>query len=192
MNKLSKSVFIIAFASICILMNQSCTSRNLHPEKTRALDSIVIALNKADSTLSRSDTVLVRKCVDHIFVTIGQVQRVVTEKKDTISKNATEILRNFNGIRWQLQTFLGREPFLRMEIQKSEERIKNLSHDIRTNRIPTDSVNIFFNLETKTAIELLETARHGFNSLDTELPLYNLIAPKADSLINRLSNNKGI
>lgn len=192
MKKLLISVIVIGLSACCILMNSSCANKNLHPEKTKALDSIALVVFKTDSALALNDTIHMRKCIDHIFVTLELVQKNITDGKDTVSKGAAEILRTFNGIRWKLQTILGRQPVLLAEMKKSEEQLHNLSHDIKLNHIPADSVNIYFSLEMKKARELVETAQQGFNLLNMQLPMYDLVVPKADSLINRLNRHEGI
>jgi len=180
------NIILIVFIGI---MNSSCSNRNLHATQTSALDSIATLLNKTDSVLSKTDTALIKKCVSHIFITLEDVQM---NNKDTVSKGASEILRSFNSVRWELQTFLGKQSVLKIELMKSAEQLGNLSHDIKINRLPADSLTIYYDYEMKKAKLLLESAQQSMNSVTTQMPLYNLIVPKADSLINRLRNHQNI
>ncbi len=192
MKKASRFIFLFALPSIFALLGTSCANRNLHPEKTKALDSLALLLDSANATLAKSDSVLIRNHINHVFIIVEQVQSNVIDKKDTISRGAAEILRTLNGIRWQLETYSGRKPVLMSVMKQSAIQLRNLRHDIANNRIPADSVNVYYNLETKKADELLETAQQSFKLIETEMPFYDMMAPKADSLIGRLNRHQGI
>ncbi len=189
MRKLVKIGTIAVFISF-ILTDSSCNRGNMFPKATASLDSIHKVLQKTDSTLAKVDTVNIKKCVNHIFVTLANVKRL---EQDTVSRGASEILRSFNAVRYELQTFMGRQTVLKVEVKKSLAQVDNLSHDIKNNKIPKDSVMIYYGFEMKKAVELIETAKYGINSIvNTQLPLYSLIAPKADSLVARLNNHEKI
>ncbi|NNM95033.1 MAG: hypothetical protein HKL88_06175 [Bacteroidia bacterium] len=192
MKKVSRYIFLFALPSIFALLGTSCANRNRHPEKTKALDSLALLLDSANATLAKSDSVLIRNHINHVFIIVEQVQSNVIDKKDTISRGAAEILRTLNGIRWQLETYSGRKPVLMSVMKQSAIQLRNLRHDIANNRIPADSVNVYYNLETKKADELLETAQQSFKLIETEMPFYDMMAPKADSLIGRLNRHQGI
>jgi hypothetical protein len=189
MRKSLKIGTIVAFISFIIVMDSSCNRGNIFPKATASLDSIYVVLHKTDSALAKVDTVTIRKCVNHIFITLENVKRL---DQDTVSHGASDILRSFNAVRWELQTYLGKHPILRTEVKKSIAQVDNLSHDIKNNKIPRDSVMMYYGYEMKRAVELIETAKYGINSASTQVSLYGLIVPQADSLIARLNNHEKI
>ena len=184
--KVGYTLMLVAFIG---LINSSCGHRNTHPKQTAALDSIAVVLHQTDSALAKVDTVHIKKCVDHIFLTLEDVAQFY---KDTVSRGASDILRSFNAVRYELQIFMGKQGVLRKEIIKSVAQVGSLSHDIKINRIPSDSVMMYYGFEMKKASELIETAHHGMNSLKTQLPMYDIILPQADSLISRVKKHQSI
>lgn len=185
---LKLSGFIAGMASM-LLFGVSCTHTNEYPKETASLDSLGRALIKTDSMLRAVDSVRIRKCVNHVIITIDYVNQL---NKDSMSSGATEILKSFTNTRWQLQIFLGRLPILKQEIRKSVKQVANLSHDMRIGSVKKDSAMIFYNYEIKKAGELMETANYGLEMTKTEVPMNEMIAPQADSLVNRLKNHQRI
>jgi len=189
MRKFVKTGTIVAFISFIVAMDSSCNHGNMFPKATASLDSIKGVLSKTDSLMKKVDTVKVKNCVKHIFITLENVKRL---DQDTVSHGASDILRSFNAVRWELQTYMGRQGFLGIEVKKSITQVDNLSHDIKNNKIPKDSVMVYYGYEMKRASELIETAKYGINSVNTQISLYDLIVPQADSLIARLNNHQKI
>lgn len=185
-----KVLCLVAFCGSAVaLLSTSCAHTNDYPKETASLDSIGKVLVKTDSLLKASDSVRIRKCVNHVIITVDYVNQL---NKDSISSGATDILKNYTNTRWQLQIFLGRLPFLKKEIGKSAEQVTNLSHDMRMGLVKKDSALVFYNYEMKKAGELIETANHGLDMVKMNVPINELIAPQADSLVNRLKNHQKI
>lgn len=187
-NGLKVSCLIVGI-SFMLLFNVSCTHTNEYPKETATLDSIGKVLVKTDSMLKAADSVRIRKCVNRVIITVDYVNQL---SKDSISSNATDILKNFTNTRWQLQIFLGRLTVLKTEIPKSAKQVANLSHDMRMGLVKKDSALVFYKYETKKAKELIETAKYGLDMVKMEVPINELIAPQADSLVNRLKNHQKI
>ena len=177
---------VMAFISIFAV---SCKHSNQYVKQTATLDSLGRALGSTDSLLNTVDSVKIRKCVNHVIITMDYVK---IYNKDSISPAATEILKNFSNTRWQLQIFLGRAPYLKKEIKKSMTQVAHLNHDFKNGLIPKDSAMTYYNYESKKARELVETAQYGMDIVKMQLPINELISPQADSLVNRLKNHQKI
>jgi hypothetical protein len=181
---------IVAFVLVYVIcLNSACMHHNQFPRQTAAMDSISVVLHKADSNLSAVDSVNIRKRIDHIFIVLGDVK---SHMKDSVSHDAADILKSFNSVRWELQTYLGRQAVIKIEMRKSISQLKHLSHDIQNNLIKQDSVMGYYGMEMKKATELIEASQHGLKVLNIQMPLYDLIVPKADSLDAIVKTGKGI
>lgn len=180
--------FILSCISL-IMFNSSCKQGNGYSKEVATLDSLKVQLNKADSIISKADTVLINKDCSHIMVTLELIKM---SNKDTMSSAAAGIFRDFNKIRWSLQTFLGKKNVIKSEINKSIGQITHLSHDLQNGLIKADSVSIYYNFELKRATELVETVRFAIADINNQLPIYKVVAPQADSLVSRLKNHESI
>ncbi|HSY76518.1 MAG TPA: hypothetical protein VK890_06665 [Bacteroidia bacterium] len=185
---LAQTAILIMFAGSIALTNTSCTS-NKYAKQATALDSLNRLLHKADSALSSIDTTKIKKYSDHVMTSVELIKMA---HKDSMSAGAATIFRNYNALRWEFETFLGKRAVIKTEMHKSMDQLDHLSHDLRNNLIKSDSVAGFYNAETKRANLLLEGERMSIDKLNNQLPLYNLIAPQADSLISLVKNHKDI
>ncbi|HTA81950.1 MAG TPA: hypothetical protein VK783_03395 [Bacteroidia bacterium] len=193
MNIFSKSKWVFG-SLICLvvfiaLSNTSCKQSNNYAKQTATLDSLNKAVHAADSVLSMVDTVRIKKCTDHITIALELIKMA---HKDSMSKTSAEIFRNYSSVRWELLTFSGRRSFMLIEMHKSMDQLTHLSHDLKNNLIMADSVPIYYNQEVKRASLLIESEQMGMAKLNSQLPLYNLIVPQADSLISLIKNHKDI
>ncbi|MGP8214197.1 MAG: hypothetical protein ACLQQ4_01400 [Bacteroidia bacterium] len=182
------SIVLIA-CSVMALTNTSCTDGNKFKKKATTLDSLASLLHKADSTLSTIDTATIKKDDDHVMISL---QLIKLAHRDSMSAGAASIFRNFSSIRWQLETFLGRRRVMMIEMGKSMNQLAHLSHDLKFNLIKADSVPVYYNTEVKKATLLLESEKTSMESLNNQLPLYNLILPQADSLTSLIKKHKEI
>ena len=183
------SLLFILLGLIITITNSSCKQGNKHPKETTVLDSLNLAVHKADSTLLTVDTLKIKKCTDHITMALELIKMT---HKDSMSKSAADIFRSYSSVRWDLLTFTGRRNMMLLEMRNSINQLTHLSHDIKLNLITADSIPLFYGQETKKANLLIESEQLGIAKLNSTLPLYNLIAPKADSLISLIKNHKDI
>src|ERR1700722_8884525 len=167
-----------AITIIC-LFNTSCKRGPDYTKQVAVLDSLSKVVHKADSALSLIDTVTIKKDADHVMMSLELIKMA---HKDSMSKGAAEIFRNFSSVRWQLETFMGRRTVMRIEMHKSVDQLNHLSHDLKLNLIKADSVPMYYSTEVKKASLLIESEKIGVQGLNNQMPLYNLIAPHADSL----------
>ena len=183
------SVVIVGCLSI-LFFNTSCKHTNEYPKETTTIDSICKALKSADSALAKQDSVKIKKCVDKVVIAMDYVK--MYSGKDTMSPTAVEILRTYSGTRWELQKFLVKQVMLRNEIKKSLDQLGRLKHDMENGLVKKDSVGIYYAFEAKKGRELIEATLFGLHIVDTQLPLNEMAAPQADSLVNRLKNHEKI
>ena len=189
-NKLARTATLLLFAcSIIALTNTSCKRAPDYTKQVAVLDSLSKVLHKADSALSHIDTVTIKKDADHVMMSLELIKM---SHKDSMSKGAAEVFRNFSSVRWQLETFMGRRTVMRIEMHKSVDQLNHLSHDLKLNLIKADSVPMYYSTEVKKANLLIESEKIGVEGLNTQMPLYNLIAPQADSLIALVKSHKDI
>jgi hypothetical protein len=177
------------FSFSLIMFNTSCKQGNGYPKEVATLDSLKVQLNKADSIISKADTILINKDCSHTMVSLELIK---SSNKDTMSSGAAGIFSALNKVRWSFQTFLGKRNVIKSEISKSIGQITHLSHDLQNGLIKADSVSIYYNFEVKRATELIETVRFAIADINSNLPIYKIIAPQADSLISRLKNHESI
>jgi len=171
------------------LFNTSCKPSVDYTKQVAVLDSLSKSLHIADSSLTKVDTVTIKTDANNIM---KDLELIKMAHKDSMSKGAAEIFRNFSGVRWQLETFMGRRTVMRIEMGKSMGQLNHLSHDLKNNLIKADSVGLFYGAEVKKAGLLIESEKASIEMLNGQLPLYNLIAPQADSLISLVKNHKEI
>jgi len=171
------------------LLTTSCKHGNQYPKETATLDSLNKVLLSTDSLLRKTDSAKIKKSVDHVIITMDYVHMLA---KDTVSSSARDILKTFGSTQWELQIFLNRQAILKKELPKSIAQIDHLSHDMKNDLIKKDSAMIFYDFEVKKAKELIEAANYGLGEVKMQMPILELVAPQADSLINRLKNHQKI
>ncbi|HXP52642.1 MAG TPA: hypothetical protein VN922_21995 [Bacteroidia bacterium] len=172
-----------------VMFSTSCKHGGDYIKQTKTLDSLTSLVHKADSTLTVVDTATIKKCANHVMESL---QLIKMAHKDSMSKGAAEIFRNFSSVRWQLETFMGRRAVMMIEMRKSVDQLTHLSHDLKLDLIKADSVPIYYGAEVKKATLLIESEKIGVQTLNAQLPLYYLIAPQADSLIALVKAHKEI
>ncbi len=180
---------LLLTGSVIALTNTSCKRGPDYTKQVAVLDSLSKVVHKADSALSLIDTVTIKKDADHVMMSLELIKMA---HKDSMSKGAAEIFRNFSSVRWQLETFMGRRTVMRIEMHKSVDQLNHLSHDLKLNLIKADSVPMYYSTEVKKASLLIESEKIGVQGLNNQMPLYNLIAPQADSLIALVKSHKDI
>src|ERR1700739_4186502 len=163
-----------------VMFSTSCKHGGDYIKQTKTLDSLTSLVHKADSTLTVVDTATIKKCANHVMESL---QLIKMAHKDSMSKGAAEIFRNFSSVRWQLETFMGGRAVMLVKMRKSVDQLTHLSHDLKLDLIKADSVPIYYGAEVKKATLLIESEKIGVQTLNAQLPLYYLIAPQADSLI---------
>jgi hypothetical protein len=182
------TAFALLFFSLFIIFNTtSCTTRNKYPKETQMLDSMQILVIKADSAVKQIDSVKISGYADHIN---KDVQMIPLYHADSMSAGASEIFKNLNSIRWSLLTVTGKKWPLLTELGKSQKQLSHLSHDINHNLVAADSVQFYVAYETKKASELVQVSAMSVDEVAKQLPLYDALAPKADSLISLLKEHK--
>lgn len=187
-NKLVSAAVTLLVLSSIVFTNTSCR-RVDYSKQVNSLDSINHLMHIADSSLQVVDTNLIKNDANHVMVDMQLVKMAHT---DSMSKGAAEILRAFSSVRWQLETFMGRRSVMRIEMHKSMDQLSHLSHDLKNNLIKADSVPMYYAVEMKKASLLVESEKTSMQLLNNQLPLFNLIAPQADSLINLVKNHKDL
>src|SRR6185312_8607713 len=114
---------IVSLAVVAALCGTSCKMGNKYPKETAALDSLNIQVRKADSVITNIDTAKIKDCNAHIT---GSIELLKMAHKDTMSAGAAEIFRNYNSIRWNLETFMGKRAVMRSEMKKSMDQMTHL------------------------------------------------------------------
>lgn len=180
---LSLFSFFILFQSI------SCVTGNKYPKETQAMDSLKVLVVKADSTIKTIDTTKILTYSTHINKDMELIQMSHT---DTMSAEAAVVFRNFNAIRWSLLTDEGKIKPLLTELEKSKNQLDHLSHDLKHGLVADDSAKIFVSFEANKAAELVQVSQMSAMDVSRQLPLYLVLAPKADSLISLLKNHQKI
>ena len=188
-SKYIKAVGWISVITGLSLLGTSCKMGNKYPKEVAVLDSLKVQVHKADSVITAVDTAKIKQCNAHITGSIGLLKML---HRDTMSAGAAEVFRNFSGIRWSMEGFLGKRAVMRTEMQKSIDNLTHLGHDMKNGLIKADSVSFYYNFEVKRATELIEVEHISMQTLNSQLPLYTLVAPQADSLIALVKQNKKI
>ena len=175
------------FSLLLILHGTSCSHANKYPKETQMLDSMQLFIVKADSAVKTIDSA---KITNYAHQVEKDDQMVQLSHTDSMSPDASSILRDLNAVRWQLLTIAGKRGPLLKELEKSQKQLKHLSHDIQNNLVNADSVEFYVAFETKRASELMQVSAMSVNELSVQIPMYTTLAPKADSLILLLKNHK--
>ena len=193
LKEMKSSIKFFCFVFICgiavSLGAVSCKHANEYIKQTASLDSLSKALADADVLLKQTDSAKIKKDIDRVFIAQDFIKMLA---KDTMSEGAKDIFKTYSSTRWQLQFFLGRRTIMDKEIQKSIAQLAHLSHDIANGLVEKDSVMTYYNFESKKASELVEAATYGLNIVKIQVPLNEMVAPQADSLVNRLKKHKKI
>src|SRR6185312_11327853 len=153
----------------------SCNSGNKYVKETRMLDSMCVFVTKADSAVKMMDS---SKISGYAHQVEKDDQLIHLAKVDSMSPEATEIFRNFNMVRWSLLTAAGKRGPLIRELEKSQQQIKHLSHDLQHNSIKSDSAAFYVSFEIKKASELIEVADISINNVSKQTALYTALLPK--------------
>lgn len=165
----------------------SCTSGNKYVKETHMLDSMEIFVTRADSAVKTIDST---KIANYAHQVEKDDQLIHLANIDSMSLGATAIFRNFNLVRWSLLTLAGRRGPLIRELEKSQQQIKHLSHDLRHNLVKQDSANLYVAFETKKASELIEVATISSSDASRQTAQYMALLPKTDSLMTLLQEHK--
>jgi len=175
------------FALFIILQNTSCTRGNKYLKEIQMLDSMQTFITKADSAVKAIDSAKITGYVHQVEKVDGMIQM---EHADSMSPGASSIVRSFNAVRWSLASIAGKRGPLLRELEKSQAQMKHLSHDLHDNLVNKDSVSYYVAFETKKASELVEVSNFSVATMNQEIPVYNLLQPKADSLMSLLKDHK--
>lgn len=178
--------FLILAIAIC---NFSCTLHSRYRNEIRTLDSLKAAVISADSNIREIDSAKLKQCSNHVIIITDFIKIL---HPASMSDSATAVFRNLGEVRWNLETIIGKRTALNNEMKKSSTQLARLSHDLKNNLLPADSVPTYFKYEFKRATELTQTAGRIMSEVKTQMPLYTLIAPQADTLIARLKNHRDI
>ncbi len=172
-----------------ILQNISCTTGNKYVKETQTLDSLQILVGKADSTVKMIDSIKITGYANNVM---KDMQLINMWHVDSMSSGAAAIFRSFSAVRWALLTDAGKRRPLLIELEKSQKQLGHLSHDLKHNLVTSDSVKFYVTFESQKATELMQVSVMSVNDISRQLPLYNAIAPQADSLISLLKDHKKI
>lgn len=176
------------FSLFIILESTSCTHPNKYIKETQMIDSMQVFVVKADSAVKTIDSAKISNYANQVE---KDDQLLRMNNIDSMSADATSILRKFNAVRWSLLTVAGKRGPLIRELEKSEKQLKHLSHDLQHNLITNaDSVGYYVAYETKRASELVETSNLSIDEMNRQIPIYNALLPQADSLMNLLKEHK--
>jgi len=186
---MKRTVFALSiFSLLVILQNTSCTG-NKYPKETQMLDSMKTFIAKADSAVKTIDSA---KISGYATQVMNDDQLIQMMHVDTMSPGAASIFRSFNSVRWSLLTIAGKKGPLLIELEKSQNQLGHLSHDIRHNLVKADSVGFYVAFETKKASELMQVATMSVSEVNRQIPLYTMLLPKTDSLMALLKAHKKI
>jgi hypothetical protein len=175
------------FGLLAILQSTSCTHGNKYVKETQMLDSMEVFVVKADSAVKTIDSVKITNYAHQVEKDDGLIQM---EHADSMSPGATSLLRSFNAVRWSLLSAAGKRGPLIRELEKSQQQIKHLSHDLQNNLVNADSVNYYVAFETKKASELIQVSEISVADVNRQIPIYNMLLPKTDSLMSLLGAHK--
>lgn len=182
------TAFALSFFSLLVvLQNTSCMHGNKYPKETQMLDSMQIYVAKADSAIKTIDSAKITGYANNVM---KDNQMLQIAHLDSMSPGASSIFRGLNGVRWSLLTVAGKRGPLIKELEKSQRQLDHLSHDLRHNMVSADSVGFYVAFETKRASELVQVAEMSAEDVSKQVPIYNMLKPKADSLISLLNNHK--
>ncbi len=162
---------------------------NKYPKETKMLDSLQTLVIKADSAVKTIDSAKIAGYGNHIM---NDLQLLQMAHVDSMSSASADIFRNFNELRWSLATIAGKRGPLLIELGKSEKQLIHLSHDLQHSLVPADSAQIFIANESKKASELMQVSNMSMQSIATQVPRYQILALKADSLISQVKEHKKI
>jgi hypothetical protein len=182
------TAFVLSlFSLFVILQNTSCIHANKYPKETQMLDSMQVFIAKADSAVKIIDSAKITNYAEQVE---KDDQLLHLFHTDTMSSGAANIFRNFNAVRWSLLTVAGKRGPLVAELEKSQKQLKHLSHDLQHGLVTADSVEFYVAFETRRASELMQVSDMSVNDVNKQIPLYNALNPKADSLIALLKEHK--
>lgn len=182
--------FILCFFSLfVILQNTSCVKGNKYPKETQMLDSMQVFVAKADSAVKTIDSAKIANYANNI---VKNDQLLTLSHIDSMSPGAASIFKDLNAVRWSLLSVNGKRGPLLTELEKSQKQLNHLSHDLKYNLVKADSVQFYIAFETKRASELVETSDISIAELEKQIPAYNTLMPKADSLMLLLKERKKI
>lgn len=175
------------FSLFVILQNTSCMHENKYKNETQMLDSMQIFVIKADSAVKTIDSAKITNYANNIM---KDDQLLQISHVDSMSSGAKSVFQDLNSVRWALLSVAGKRGPLITELQRSQKQIKHLSHDLQNNLVNRDSVGFYVAFETKRASELVQVSEMSVGDVNKQVPIYNALKPKADSLISLLKNHK--
>lgn len=175
------------FSLFVILQNTSCMHGNKYAKETQMLDSMQTFVIRADSAVKTIDSAKIANYANNIM---KDNQLIKIANIDNMSPGATSILRDLNAVRWSLLSVTGKKGPLLIELEKSQKQMNHLSHDLQHNLVNADSVSLYVAFETKRASELVQVSVMSVNEVNKQIPIYNALNPKADSLMGLLKNHK--
>lgn len=181
------SFTVLLFVLFTGLQTISCTSGNKYVKETRMLDSMGVFVTRADSAVKIIDST---KLANYAHQVEKDDQLIHLANLDSMSPGATAIFRDFNSVRWSLLTIVGKRGPLIRELEKSQQQMKHLSHDLQHNLVKSDSAAFYVAFETKKAAELVEVANISVSDAGKQTSMYTALLPKTDSLMTLLQAHK--
>jgi len=181
------AITLLFFPLFVVLESTSCTSGSKYLKETRMLDSMQVFLVQADSAVKTIDSAEIAGYANQVEKDNGMIQM---EHIDSMSPGASSIFRSFNAVRWSLLSVAGKRGPLITELEKSQQQIKRLSHDLQHNLLNADSVNYYVAYEAKRASELIQVSEISVNEAKRQVPIYTALLPKTDSLMSLVKEHK--
>lgn len=181
------SFIVFLFVILIAFQTTSCTSGNKYVKETHMLDSMGIFVTRADSAVKTIDSTKIASYAHQIE---KDDQLIHLANMDSMSSGATAIIRNFNMVRWSMLTAAGKRGPLILELEKSQQQIKRLSHDLEHGLVKSDSAAFYVAFETKKAAELIDVANFSVTDVNKQTSFYTALLPKTDSLMVLLQAHK--
>ena len=182
---MQKAVFIS-----CILIGVSfsfCSNEKKFEKQTRILDSLTLELEKGIAVYKTIDTLKLKQKLAEYE---KQTKYIAENVKDTISLKDGEVINAYKGSSNAMNYLLLKNKDFITEIELSKQQLKDLSGDIKNNKIEDARAFEYFTQEQVNAGNLLEAINKDISLAKTEINRFDSLNGEIKAFIGRYTVTK--
>jgi hypothetical protein len=181
---MQKTGFLLIVLSLFISF---CNPEKKFDKQIRVLDSLTIELEKSQAVYKTIDTL---KLLQKLSEYQKNVAFISSEVKDTINSKDGELINAYRGMSNALMYLLNRNREFLAEIEISKKQLKDLSTDMKNNKIDDLKAFEFYTKEENNAGALIEQITKDVEMAKTEIGRFDSLNGEVKAFIGRYSTEK--
>ncbi|MFL5753855.1 MAG: hypothetical protein ACJ76F_10650 [Bacteroidia bacterium] len=173
---------IVLLCVISVLVFSFCSNEKKFEKQTRVLDSLTLELEKGIAVYKTIDTVKLKQKLEEYE---KQVKYIAENVKDTISLKDGEVINAYKGLSNAMNYLVTKNRDFITEIELSKQQLKDLSEDIKNNKIEDAKAFEYYTQEQFNAESLLAAMNKDIAIARTEVNRFDSLNGEIKAFIGR-------